>query len=246
MSSLNIRKDPCELDFLSLGALDSPARSGRDPVPQGAVARDPRLRRRVQRRRQPVGLLRPEDRHRDGDGQLPDRRAGPGPGARDGRHAVLQVVRARRRARAEHRHGLQRPRLRRARRRWSSTTARTRPAPCSSRAISTGRGIFARGVRWFHSGGIFASLSETTAPLIIEGMQAAKAAGAITSFDLNYRAKLWASVGGAERGQQVIKQDRRPPRRPDRQRGRPAKGPGHHRPRGRRPSRSSTPTRSSR
>jgi 2-dehydro-3-deoxygluconokinase len=65
--------------------------------------------------------------------------------------------------------------------------------------------IFARGVRWFHSGGIFASLSETTAPLIIEGMQAAKAAGAITSFDLNYRAKLWASVGGAARGQQVIK-----------------------------------------
>ena len=66
-------------------------------------------------------------------------------------------------------------------------------------------GIFGRGVRWFHSGGIFASLSETTAPLIIEGMQAAKAAGAITSFDLNYRAKLWASVGGAEHGQQVIK-----------------------------------------
>src|SRR5271156_2249316 len=65
--------------------------------------------------------------------------------------------------------------------------------------------IFARGVRWFHSGGIFASLSETTAPLIMEGMQAARAAGAITSFDLNYRAKLWASVGGAERGQQVIK-----------------------------------------
>lgn len=66
-------------------------------------------------------------------------------------------------------------------------------------------GIFGRGVRWFHSGGIFAALSETTAPLIIEGMQAARAAGAITSFDLNYRAKLWASVGGAARGQQVIK-----------------------------------------
>jgi 2-dehydro-3-deoxygluconokinase len=65
--------------------------------------------------------------------------------------------------------------------------------------------IFARGVRWFHSGGIFASLSETTAPLIIEGMQAARAAGAITSFDLNYRAKLWASVGGTERGQHVMK-----------------------------------------
>ena len=67
------------------------------------------------------------------------------------------------------------------------------------------KAIFAKGVRWFHSGGIFASLSETTAPLIIEGMQAAKEAGAITSFDLNYRAKLWASVGGAARGQEVMK-----------------------------------------
>lgn len=65
--------------------------------------------------------------------------------------------------------------------------------------------IFAGGVRWFHSGGIFASLSETTSGLIIEGMQAARAAGAINSFDLNYRAKLWASVGGAAHGQQVIK-----------------------------------------
>src|SRR3982750_2451876 len=65
--------------------------------------------------------------------------------------------------------------------------------------------IFAGGVRWFHSGGIFASLSETTSDVIIEGMQAAKAAGAINSFDLNYRAKLWASVGGTERGVQVIR-----------------------------------------
>jgi 2-dehydro-3-deoxygluconokinase len=66
--------------------------------------------------------------------------------------------------------------------------------------------IFGGGVRWFHSGGIFASLSATTAPLIIEGMQAAKASGAVTSFDLNYRAKLWASVGGAAHGQKVMKQ----------------------------------------
>ena len=65
--------------------------------------------------------------------------------------------------------------------------------------------IFARGVRWFHSGGIFAALSETTSELIIEGMQAAKASGAINSFDLNYRAKLWASVGGTAKGQQVIR-----------------------------------------
>ena len=54
-------------------------------------------------------------------------------------------------------------------------------------------------VRWFHSGGIFASLSPTTSELIIEAMEAAKKAGAVISFDLNYRAKLWA-VAAAERG----------------------------------------------
>jgi len=64
--------------------------------------------------------------------------------------------------------------------------------------------IFAGGVRWFHSGGIFAALSETTGEVIIEGMKAAKAAGAITSFDLNYRAKLWNIWGGQERAQAVI------------------------------------------
>jgi 2-dehydro-3-deoxygluconokinase len=65
--------------------------------------------------------------------------------------------------------------------------------------------IFSGGVRWFHSGGIFAALSQTTGPLILEGMKAAKAAGTITSFDLNYRAKLWASVGGPQRAQQVLR-----------------------------------------
>lgn len=65
--------------------------------------------------------------------------------------------------------------------------------------------IFAGGVRWFHSGGIFAALSSTTSELIVEGMKAAKAAGAINSFDLNYRAKLWSSLGGAEKGQEIFK-----------------------------------------
>jgi 2-dehydro-3-deoxygluconokinase len=64
--------------------------------------------------------------------------------------------------------------------------------------------IFAGGVRWFHSGGIFASLSPTTAELIIEGMKAAKAAGAVVSFDLNYRAKLWGVWGGEQRAAEVI------------------------------------------
>jgi len=59
--------------------------------------------------------------------------------------------------------------------------------------------IFAGGVRWFHSGGIFAALSETTGELIIDAMQAAKSAGAIVSFDLNYRAKLWNIWGGQEK-----------------------------------------------
>jgi len=66
--------------------------------------------------------------------------------------------------------------------------------------------IMAGGVRWFHSGGIFAALSPTTSEVIIEGMQAARAKGAITSFDLNYRAKLWASIGGVEKGQEVVRQ----------------------------------------
>ena len=64
--------------------------------------------------------------------------------------------------------------------------------------------IFAGGVRWFHSGGIFAALSETTGDVIIEGMKAAKAAGAVVSFDLNYRAKLWNIWGGEERAMHVI------------------------------------------
>jgi len=65
--------------------------------------------------------------------------------------------------------------------------------------------IFGDGVRWFHSGGIFAALSETTGELIIEGMRAAKAAGAITSFDLNYRAKLWSLWGGPEVALKVVR-----------------------------------------
>ncbi|TWU44056.1 2-dehydro-3-deoxygluconokinase [Novipirellula aureliae] len=64
--------------------------------------------------------------------------------------------------------------------------------------------IFAGGCRWFHSGGIFAALSETTAEVVIEGLKAAGEAGAIRSFDLNYRAKLWDSIGGLEQGQKMI------------------------------------------
>lgn len=65
--------------------------------------------------------------------------------------------------------------------------------------------IFASGVRWFHSGGIYAALSPTTSELILEGMRAASEAGAITSFDLNYRAKLWKTIGSEEKGQEMCR-----------------------------------------
>ncbi len=66
------------------------------------------------------------------------------------------------------------------------------------------KAIFSGGVRWFHSGGIFAALSETTGELIVEGMQAAKAAGAVVSFDLNFREKLWKVFGGQDRALAAI------------------------------------------
>jgi 2-dehydro-3-deoxygluconokinase len=64
--------------------------------------------------------------------------------------------------------------------------------------------IFAEGIRWFHTGGIFASLSETTGQLILEAMKAAKAAGAVVSFDLNFREKLWNVWGGRSQAVNVI------------------------------------------
>jgi 2-dehydro-3-deoxygluconokinase len=64
--------------------------------------------------------------------------------------------------------------------------------------------VFAGGVRWFHSGGIFASLSETTGSLIAEGMRAAKGTGAVTSFDLNFREKLWSIWGGQQKAVDVV------------------------------------------
>jgi 2-dehydro-3-deoxygluconokinase len=64
--------------------------------------------------------------------------------------------------------------------------------------------IFGSGVRWFHSGGIFAALSQTTGALIAEGMKAAKAAGAVTSFDLNFREKLWNLWGGQKIAVEVV------------------------------------------
>jgi 2-dehydro-3-deoxygluconokinase len=64
--------------------------------------------------------------------------------------------------------------------------------------------IFAtEGTRWFHTGGIFCALSETTPVVAKEAMAAARRAGTVISYDLNYRASLWNSDGGKTRAQEV-------------------------------------------
>ena len=63
--------------------------------------------------------------------------------------------------------------------------------------------VFAGGVRWFHTGGIFAALSDTTAGVAEEAMRAARAHGAIVSYDLNYRPSLWKGIGGVARAREV-------------------------------------------
>ena len=59
------------------------------------------------------------------------------------------------------------------------------------------------GVRWFHAGGIFAALSDTTPEMVIEAVQAAKEHGTVVSYDLNYRPSLWESIGGQSKAQEV-------------------------------------------
>ncbi len=83
--------------------------------------------------------------------------------------------------------------------RSNEAAARLKPSDFDWSSIMSG------GVRWFHSGGIFAALSPTTPDVIIEGMKTAKAAGAIVSFDLNYRAKLWQISGGIDTCQQTLR-----------------------------------------
>lgn len=62
------------------------------------------------------------------------------------------------------------------------------------------------GVRWFHTGGIFAALSETTPGVILEAMQAARKHGTVISYDLNYRPSLWKSIGGQKKAREVNKE----------------------------------------
>ncbi|MCV5090793.1 hypothetical protein OFC13_29635, partial [Escherichia coli] len=59
------------------------------------------------------------------------------------------------------------------------------------------------GARWFHTGGVFAALSETTPDVALEAMEAARRHGTVVSYDLNYRESLWKGIGGKEQAQQV-------------------------------------------
>lgn len=63
--------------------------------------------------------------------------------------------------------------------------------------------VFGQGVRWFHTGGIFAALSDTTPDVAEEALVKAKSHGVVTSYDLNYRPSLWQAIGGKERAQEV-------------------------------------------
>ena len=63
-----------------------------------------------------------------------------------------------------------------------------------------------RGARWFHTGGIFAALSESSAEVALEAVEAAHRYGTVVSYDLNYRPSLWKSIGGQAKAQQVNKE----------------------------------------
>ena len=62
------------------------------------------------------------------------------------------------------------------------------------------------GVRWLHTGGIYAALSETSAQTVIEAVKTAKKYGTVVSYDLNYRPSLWKGIGGQAKAQQVNKE----------------------------------------
>ena len=86
----------------------------------------------------------------------------------------------------------------------AAPTAGTPPRRSCGRATSTGSGSSAtEGARWFHTGGVFCALSETTPAVALEAVAAARRHGAVVSYDLNYRPSLWRSRGGADAAAEV-------------------------------------------
>ena len=62
------------------------------------------------------------------------------------------------------------------------------------------------GVRWLHTGGIYAALSETSSKTVVEAIKTAKKYGTIVSYDLNYRPSMWSAIGGIEKAQEINKE----------------------------------------
>ena len=184
-------------------------RPGHRPLPQGNRMPDPCQRRRVQLCRQPVRLLPPEDRHRHCHGGLSHRRSDRRAGAGDGCAPVLQAVSSTTVSMV--------PTWRRSTAtaalacapRSFSTTAPTKPPPSSSRVTSTGTRSSQAACAGSTAAASLPRSPKPPAKLIIEGMQAAKAAGAVISFDLNYRAKLWNIWGGPEKAAATSRPHRR-------------------------------------
>ena len=88
--------------------------------------------------------------------------------------------------------------------RSAAPTGAIRPPRSCIPARSIGTRLFVgEGARWLHTGGIFAGLSETTAEVAEEAMRAARAAGCVVSYDLNYRPSLWQGIGGSGRAVEV-------------------------------------------
>jgi 2-dehydro-3-deoxygluconokinase len=78
-----------------------------------------------------------------------------------------------------------------------------KPGEIDWESIFSSNGRSSQGARWFHTGGIFCALSETTPEVAIEAVKAARKHGVVVSYDLNYRDSLWNSFGGKKRAQEV-------------------------------------------
>ena len=229
MACLNIRKDACASRLPLARRRRAPARSGHHPVSQGAVARRPRLRRRVQRRRQPgdcFGLKTGVATAMvdNGIGELVQariREIGVRPFYKQFKHDGVRGP--------EHRHGVQRPRPRRA-----GAGGVLQPRQRSRRAAQAGRLRLGRRSSPAACAGSTRAASSRRSrrrrrELIIEGMQAAKAAGAVTLVRPQLPRQAVGRLGGGAKGQEVFRSIVAQRRRADRQRGRPADGPRHRR-----------------
>ena len=200
--------EECRFDLVALGEVMLRLDPGEGRVRTARRLRGLGGRRRVQRRARPAarcfGL-----RAACGDRRSPTTRSAGWSrtsccrAAWTPRHVQLGAVRRHRS------HGPQRPELHRARIRGARrgracpTAASTAVSQLQAGDIDWDRLFGDLGVRWLHTGGIFAGLSASTPDVVIEAMDTARRHGTVVSYDLNYRPSLWTAVGGKQRAQEV-------------------------------------------